>query len=76
MTPQQWVAAANMVQRRGEKIQLRQILAPAWILQLPDGTQLSYTDGTATRHFRSADQARATFARFGLDQSGLILLGS
>lgn len=76
MTPQQWVAAANMVQRRGERLQLRLVLAPAWVLSLPDGTMLSYTDGTATRNFRSSEQAMATIARFDLDPALVTITGA
>lgn len=66
MTPQEWVAALNMAQRRGEHVNIVRVQVEAWQLQLQDGTPWPYNDASGPRAFRSAAQAYATLATFGV----------
>lgn len=73
MTPQQWIAAANMVQRRGERLRVVPVTVQAYELRLPDGTALSYVDHPMPRAFRSVDQAVTAVDRFDLSTDATAL---
>lgn len=66
LPPAQWVAAANMVVRRGQQIKIARVTVEAYTLELPDGTALAYRNDAQPRAFRSADQAQATLQTFNL----------
>ena len=72
LDPQQWVAALNMAQRRGEHVRIRLVRVNAWQLQLQDGTPLPYGDASGPRAFRSSEQAYTTLTSFGVTVQAII----
>lgn len=66
LPPQQWIAAANMVQRRGEMLRVEVAQGTVVYLALPDGTRLSYVNALEARAFRNVEQAHTALRSYAL----------
>jgi hypothetical protein len=73
LPPHEWIAAANMAQRRGEKLVVRRVVSIAYNLELPDGTAIAYRTLAMPRNYRDIDQAMTAIDTYSLDPKSVVL---